>query len=112
MRPLGKEVYAVSKEKVQNLAHITAPRNLGSVCPWDCGIVPGVEECYDQAQIPSSGRPKEEVSLEPSAPASMLPSLCPAAPKKKGVDVPNEMCIRTRTNPRKVKKSPVVPHSP
>ena len=97
MRPLGKEVYAVSKEKVQNLAHITAPRNLGSVCPWDWGIVPGVEECYDQAQIPSSGRPKEEDSLEP---------------QRTCVDVPNEMCIRTRTNPRKVKKPPVVPHSP
>ena len=55
-----------------------------------------------------AGRPKEQCTLEPLRTCKHVTKLVPKLePTEEGVDVPKEVCTRSRTNPRKVKK-PVV----
>merc|ERR1712055_176812 len=81
-----KEVCSVSKKNVKKYTPITGctkePREL--CAPAGCGFKQGAEECYDKTQTVVQDAPNEEC-----------------------VDVPKEVCTRSRTNPRKVKK-PVV----
>merc|ERR1712080_28541 len=89
-----KEVCNVSKKQVKKYTPITActkePREL--CAPAGCGFKEGSEECFEKVQTVVQDAPKEQCTLEP-------PEEC--------VDVPKEVCTRSRTNPRKVKK-PVV----
>jgi len=52
--------------------------------------------------------PRSSVASSPKGPASIVTKLVPKLePTEECVDVPKEVCTRSRTNPRKVKK-PVV----
>jgi len=105
-----KEVCSVSKKNVKKYTPITGctkePREL--CAPAGCGFKQGTEECYDKTQTVVQDAPKEECNLEPQRTCKHVTKLVPKlSPTEECVDVPKEVCTRSRTNPRKVKK-PVV----
>ena len=106
-----KEVCTVSKKPVTKYTPITGctkePREICGLSD-SCTLVPGETECYDKTQTIMSDAPKEQCSLEPQRTCSHVTKLVPKLePKEECTDVPKEVCTRSRTNPRKVKK-PVV----
>merc|ERR1712055_831393 len=105
-----REVCSVSKKQVKKYTPITGctkePREL--CAPAGCGFKEGAEECYDKTQTVVQDAPKEECSLGPQRTCAHVTKLVPKLePTEECVDVPKEVCTRSRTNPRKVKK-PVV----
>jgi len=105
-----KEVCSVSKKPVKKYTPITGctkePREL--CAPAGCGFKQGAEECYDKVQTVVQDAPKEQCTLEPQRTCKHVTKLVPKLePTEECVDVPKEVCTRSRTNPRKVKK-PVV----
>jgi len=105
-----KEVCSVTKKPVKKYTPITGctkePREL--CAPAGCGFEQGEEECYDKTQTIVQDQPKEECSLEPQRTCKHVTKLVPKlSPTEECVDVPKEVCTRSRSNPRKVKK-PVV----
>merc|ERR1711936_672750 len=101
-----REVCSVSKKQVKKYTPKTGctkePREL--CAPAGCGFKQGPEECYDKLQTVVQDAPKETCSLEPQRTCKQVPKL---SPTEECVDVPKEVCTRSRTNPRPVKK-PVV----
>jgi len=100
----------VSKKPVKKFTPITGctkePREI--CAPAGCGFKEGAEECYDKKQTVVQDAPKEQCSLEPQRTCKHVTKLVPKlSPTEECVDVPKEVCTRSRTNPRKVKK-PVV----
>jgi len=105
-----KEVCSVEKKAVKKYTPITGctkePREI--CAPAGCGFKEGEEECYDKTQTVVQDAPKEQCSLEPQRTCKHVTKLVPKLePTEECVDVPKEVCTRSRTNPRKVKK-PVV----
>merc|ERR1711973_82937 len=105
-----KEVCNVSKKQVKKYTPITGctkePRELCASA--GCGFKEGAEECFDKVQTVVQDAPKEQCSLEPQRTCKHVTKLVPKLePTEECVDVPKEVCTRSRTNPRKVKK-PVV----
>jgi len=105
-----KEVCTVEKKPVKKFTPITGctkePREI--CAPSGCGFKEGEEECYDKTQTVVQDSPKEQCSLEPQRTCKHVTKLVPKLePTEECVDVPKEVCTRSKTNPRKVKK-PVV----
>jgi len=105
-----REVCNVSKKNVKKYTPITGctkePREL--CAPAGCGFKEGAEVCYDKTQTIVQDAPKEECSLEPQRTCAHVTKLVPKLePTEECVDVPKEVCTRSKSNPRKVKK-PVV----
>jgi len=105
-----KEVCSVEKKPVKKYTPITGctkePREL--CAPAGCGFKEGAEECFDKTQTVVQDAPKEQCTLEPQRTCKHVTKLVPKLePAEECVDVPKEVCTRSRTNPRKVKK-PVV----
>jgi len=105
-----REVCSVSKKQVQKFTPKTGctkePREL--CAPAGCGFAPGEEKCYPKVQTIVQDAPKETCSLEPQRTCKHVTKLVPKlSPTEECVDVPKEVCTRSRTNPRPVKK-PVV----
>merc|ERR1712010_93145 len=105
-----KEVCSVSKKPVKKYTPITGcTKEPREVCSEDgCGFSEGDPECYDKVQTVVQDAPKEQCNLEPQRTCKHVTKLVPKLePTEECVDVPKEVCTRSRTNPRKVKK-PVV----
>jgi len=105
-----REVCSISQKTVKKYTPITGctkePREL--CAPAGCGFSPGPEECHDKVQTVVQDAPKEECSLEPQRTCKFVTKLVPKLePKLECVDIPKEVCTRSRNNPRKVKK-PVI----
>jgi len=105
-----REVCKASKKKVKKYSPVTGctkePREI--CAPAGCGFKEGAEECFDKTQTVVQDAPKEQCSLEPQRTCAHVTKLVPKLePSEECVDVPKEVCTRSRTNPRKVKK-PVV----
>jgi len=105
-----KEVCTVEQKAVKKYTPITGctkePREL--CAPAGCGFKQGAEVCYDKTSTIVQDAPKEECSLEPQRTCGHVTKLVPKLePTEECVDVPKEVCTRSRINPRKVKK-PVV----
>merc|ERR1711962_73448 len=105
-----KEVCRVSKKNVKKYTPITGctkePREL--CAPAGCGFKEGREEWYEKTQTVVQDAPKEQCTLEPQRTYKHVTKPVPKLePTEECVDGPKEVCTRSRTNPRKVKK-PVV----
>ena len=73
-------------------------------CSFIC-ILQGPEECYDKIQTVVQDIPKETCDLEPERICKHVTKLVPRlTPKMECVDVPKEVCSRSKTNPQKRKK--------
>jgi len=105
-----KEVCSVSKKPVKKYTPITGctKEPIELCAPAGCGFKQGPEECYDKVQTVVQDAPKENCNLEPQRTCKHVTKLVPKlTPTEECVDVPKEVCTRSRTNPRAVKK-PVV----
>jgi len=105
-----KEVCSVSKKAVKKFTPITGcTKEPVELCaPAGCGFTQGDEVCHDKQQVIVQDQPKEQCNLEPQRTCKHVTKLVPRLePTEECVDVPKEVCTRSRTNPRKVKK-PVV----
>jgi len=106
-----KEVCSVSKKPMKKYTPITGcTKEPREVCgKGGCGFKEAEEEeCYDKVQTVVQDAPKEQCNLEPQRTCKHVTKLVPKLePTEECVDVPKEVCTRSRTNPRKVKK-PVV----
>jgi len=78
------------------------------VCGPGTTQVPGQEECFDRKETVIQEVPEETCNLEPQRQCKHVTKLVPLLkPVEECVDIPKEVCSRSRTNPRKVQK-PVV----
>ena len=70
-----------------------------------CGIKEGTELCYDKIQTVVQKVPKERCSLLPLRTCTHMNKLLPKlVPTEECVDVPKEVCTRSRSKSKKVKK--------
>merc|ERR1712213_37575 len=78
------------------------------ICGAGTTQVPGEEECFDRKETVIQEVPEETCNLEPQRICKHVTKLVPLLkPVEECVDIPKEVCSRSRTNPRKVQK-PVV----
>merc|ERR1712223_1274886 len=76
--------------------------------PGSCVPQPGPEECFDRKETVVTEVPEETCNLEPQKTCKFVTKLVPLLkPQQECVDIPKEVCSRSRGNPRKVQK-PVV----
>lgn len=105
-----KQVCSSSKQRVKKYSPETeckkVPRELCG--PSGCVLAPGPEECFDRKETVVQEVPEETCNLEPQKTCKHVTKLVPQLkPAEECVDIPKEVCSRSRTNPRKVQK-PVV----
>merc|ERR1711936_296048 len=73
-----------------------------------CIPTPGPEQCHDKKETVVTEVPEETCTLEPQKTCKFVTKLVPLLkPVEECVDIPKEVCSRSRGNPRPVKK-PVV----
>jgi len=79
------------------------------VCgPGPCPITAGKKQCRNEKKTVVQDRPEESCSLRAQPFCEYETKLVPVLkPRENCVDVPKEVCVRMRSNPRKVKK-PVI----
>ncbi|CAB4068292.1 unnamed protein product [Lepeophtheirus salmonis] len=76
--------------------------------PSGCVPQPGPEECFDKNEVIVQEVPEEQCNLEPQRACKQVTKLVPSLKAvKECVDIPKEVCSRSRKNPRKVQK-PVI----
>jgi hypothetical protein len=105
-----KEVCSLTQKDVTKSTPITGCTKEPIVlcAPAGCKFVAGPEECHDKTQTLVQDEPKEECSLEPRRSCRHVTKLAPKLIEvEKCIDVPKEVCVSSRRNPRKI-KYPVV----
>jgi len=76
--------------------------------PRGCGFRNGSVECHDKVKTIVVDNPVETCEMEPVRTCKHVSKLVPKlVPVEECADVPKEICARSKTNPRKVKK-PVI----
>jgi len=76
--------------------------------PSGCPVEPGPEQCFDKTETVVTEVPEEQCTLEPQKECKQVTKLVPLLkPAEECVDIPKEVCVRQRTNPRRVQK-PVI----
>merc|ERR1712076_239621 len=105
-----KQVCNTQRKRVKKYSPETeckkVPRELCG--PSGCELKPGPEECFDRTETVAQEVPEETCNLEPQKECKHVTKLVPLLkPAEECVDIPKEVCSRSRTNPRKVQK-PVV----
>ena len=98
-----------NKENVKKYSPETECKKVPrEICGAGTSQVPGEEECFDRKETVIQEVPEETCNLEPQRICKHVTKLVPLLkPVQECVDIPKEVCSRSRTNPRKVQK-PVV----
>lgn len=102
-----REVCTISKELRTKFNPVTkcekVPQELCG--PSGCGFSPGPEECHDEVKTVVTDLPEEDCDLQPQRKCSHVTKLVPKlTPVEECVDVPKEVCQKTKGNPRTVLK--------
>jgi len=105
-----KQVCTSEKKQVKKYSPETeckkVPRQLCG--PTGCELKPGPEECFGKKETVITEVPEETCNLEPQRQCKHVTKLVPLLkPAEECVDIPTEVCSRSRSNPRKVQK-PIV----
>merc|ERR1712226_154865 len=100
---------SANKENVKKYSPETECKKVPrEICGAGTTRVPGEEECFDRKETVIQEVPEETCNLEPQRICKHVTKLVPLLkPVEECVDIPKEVCSRSRTNPRKVQK-PVV----
>merc|ERR1740137_339588 len=101
---------SVEKKKVKKYTPETKcykePREL--CAPRGCGFINGSIECHNKVKTIVVENPVETCDMEPVRTCKHVTKLVPKlVPVEECADVPKEICARSKTNPRKIKK-PVI----
>jgi len=76
--------------------------------PKGCGFTNGPISCHDRVKTIVVDKPVEECNIEPVRSCAHVTKLVPKlVPVEECIDVPKEICARSKTNPQKIKK-PVI----
>merc|ERR1712167_59594 len=76
----------------------------GYTTDQECERIPRQEKCWPENEVVVSDVPKETCNLEPQAYCKPVTKLIPKLkPTQECVDVPKEVCTRSRKNPRTIK---------
>uniref|UniRef100_A0A0K2UP06 Uncharacterized protein n=1 Tax=Lepeophtheirus salmonis TaxID=72036 RepID=A0A0K2UP06_LEPSM len=105
-----KQVCTSEKKNVKKYSPITECKKVSrQLCgPSGCVPQPGPEECFDKNEVIVQEVPEEQCNLEPQRACKQVTKLVPSLKAvKECVDIPKEVCSRSRKNPRKVQK-PVI----
>merc|ERR1711953_1163503 len=105
-----KQECSLSKKTVTKYTTMTGcNKEPTELCaPKGCAFTEGPEECHDEVRTVISQKPEEECMIEPQQQCKHVTKLVPQLQEvEECVDVPKEICTRSRTNPKKVKK-PVI----
>jgi len=97
----------VTKAKVKKYSPVTSCKKVPTeLCaPAGCGFSEGPEECFDKIQTVVQDKPSEECHIEPQRVCKHVTKMVPKlSPKEECVDVPKEICTRSRRNPKKMKR--------
>merc|ERR1719233_240646 len=102
-----REVCSIQKELKAKFNPVTkcekVPQELCG--PSGCGFVPGPEQCHDKTKTVVTDIPSEVCDLQPQRKCARVTKLVPKlTPVEECVDVPKEVCQRTKGNPRTVLK--------
>jgi len=100
----------ITKKKVTKYTPMTGcekvPREL--CAPAGCGFKQGPEECHPITKTIVGEKPEETCTIEPQRTCKHVTKLVPKlVATEECIDVPKEVCTRSKTNPKKVKK-PVI----
>jgi len=105
-----QQICELEKKKVKKYSPETQCKKIPQqLCgPGACPIIAGPKECRKEMKTIVQEVPKERCSLRAQPFCEFETKLVPVLkPVDNCVDVPKEVCVRMRTNPRKVKK-PVI----
>merc|ERR1712127_1029878 len=102
-----REVCTLEKQQVKKYTPDTycqkVPKEM--CAPRGCGIVEGPVECQDKVKTVVVDNPVEECDMEPIRTCKHMTKLVPRlVPTEECVDVPKEICARSKINPRTIKK--------
>jgi len=102
-----REVCTIAKEFRSKANPVTKCEKIPQrLCgPAGCGFVPGPEQCHEEVKTIVTDIPNEVCDLVPQRKCSHVTKLVPKlTPVEECVDVPKEVCQRSKGNPRKVLK--------
>merc|ERR1711936_615594 len=105
-----KQVCTTIKDRVKKVSPKTECHKVPvDICgDSECELIPGPEECYPKTETVVVEVPEETCNLEPQKECKHVTKLVPQLkPAEECVDIPKEVCSRSRVNPRPVKK-PIV----
>jgi len=107
-----KEVCFITKEQNTKVTPVVGchKENITLCAPAGCKPVPAkVPICHDEVKTIVQDKPKEECSLEPQRTCKHVTKLVPKlTPTEECVDVPKEVCSRSRVPKPKPIKKPVI----
>merc|ERR1711892_400315 len=101
------EKCTLEKMKVKKFTPETSCKKMPKkMCsPKGCGIKEGPVQCQDKVKTVIVDSPIEECDMEPLRTCKHITKLVPKLePTQECVDVPKEICARSKVNPKKVKK--------
>lgn len=101
------EKCTISKQKVKKYTPQTSCKKVPkeACSPRGCGVKEGPVQCQDTVKTVLSDNPVEECDMEPLRTCKTVTKLVPRLDTVQDcVDVPKEVCARSKVNPRKVKK--------
>lgn len=105
-----KQVCNTQRKQVKKYTPETDCKKVARELCGPSGCIPqaGPEECFDKKETVVQEVPEETCNLEPQRSCKHVTKLVPLLkPSEECVDIPKEVCSRSRVNPRQVKK-PVV----
>jgi hypothetical protein len=100
------EKCTLDKKLVDKFTPLTSCEKVGKeMCTHGCAITEGAVECQDKVKTVIVDNPVEECDMEPLRTCKHVTKLVPQLePRQECVDVPKEICARSRVNPKRVKK--------
>jgi hypothetical protein len=104
---MPKEVCSLTKQKVKKYTPDTSCEKVPKkMCaPKSCAIAEGPVQCRDKVQTVVVDNPLEECDMEPIRTCKHVTKLVPhLVASQECVDVPKEICARSKINPRRVQK--------
>jgi len=102
-----KEKCTLDKKKVKKYTPQTSCSKVSqkACMPRGCGLKEGPVKCHDKVQTVVSENPVENCDMEPLRTCKHVTKLVPKLDTvQECVDVPKEICARSKVNPRRVKK--------
>merc|ERR1712013_726994 len=102
-----REKCTLDKKKVKKYTPKTSCTKVPqeACMPQGCGLKEGPVECHDKVQTVVSENPVENCDMEPLRTCKHVTKLVPKLDTVQDcVDVPKEICARSKVNPRRVKK--------
>lgn len=102
-----REKCTLDKKKVKKYTPQTSCKKVPqeACAPAGCGVKEGPVNCQDKVKTIISENPVEDCDMEPLRTCKHVTKLVPKLETVQDcVDVPKEICARSKVNPRKVKK--------